>query len=205
MAVTLPPVSTVPSLVAEERAAILDVLFEPCTQLHTLSVSTLREKTFQSYDELATAIGGQLTTLFESELKSDQEWLDAILNAHPRLGEKKVESELSRREQAAMRRDATDDPRAAAAEAEEEEGQLRRLNAQYERTFAGLRYVYVAWVFLSGSFTPLQCVWLTTKCLCRVFVNGRSRRVIMEDMERRIERGDLELEKLDAIQVCLVS
>lgn len=27
----------------------------------------------------------------------------------------------------------------------------------------------------------------------------------MEDMERRIERGDLRSEKLDAIQVCLVS
>jgi 2-oxo-4-hydroxy-4-carboxy--5-ureidoimidazoline (OHCU) decarboxylase len=154
MTITLPPVSTVPSLDAEEQAAILDVLFEPCTQLHTLSVSTLREKTFQSYDELAAAIGEQLTTLFESELKSDQEWLDVILNAHPRLGEKKVESELSRQEQAAMRRDATEDPGAAAAEAEEEEEQLRRLNAQYERVFAGLRYVYVAWVFLVWLVHP---------------------------------------------------
>jgi 2-oxo-4-hydroxy-4-carboxy--5-ureidoimidazoline (OHCU) decarboxylase len=139
MSTTLPPISAVPSLDTEERAAILDVLFEPCTQLHTLSVSTLREKTFQSYDELAAAVGEQLTTLFESELKSDQEWLDVILNAHPRLGEKKVESELSRQEQAAMRRDAVEDTRAAAEEEEAE--QLRRLNAQYETVFEGLRYV----------------------------------------------------------------
>lgn len=139
MSTTLPPISAVPSLDTEERAAILDVLFEPCTQLHTLSVSTLREKTFQSYDELAAAVGEQLTTLFESELKSDQEWLDVILNAHPRLGEKKVESELSRQEQAAMKRDAVEDTRAAAAEEEAE--QLRRLNAQYETVFEGLRYV----------------------------------------------------------------
>jgi 2-oxo-4-hydroxy-4-carboxy--5-ureidoimidazoline (OHCU) decarboxylase len=139
MSTTLPPISTVPTLGAEERAAILDVLFEPCTQLHTLSVSTLREKTFQSYDELAAAVGEQLTTLLESELKSDQDWLDVILNAHPRLGEKKVESELSRQEQAAMRRDAAEDPRAA--EEEEEAEQLRRLNAQYESVFKGLRYV----------------------------------------------------------------
>lgn len=138
MSTTLPPISTVPTLDAEERAAILDLLFEPCTQLHTLSVSTLHEKAFQSYDGLAAAVGEQLTTLLESELKSDQDWLDVILNAHPRLGEKKVESELSRQEQAAMRRDAAEEPRAAE---EEEAEQLRRLNAQYESVFEGLRYV----------------------------------------------------------------
>lgn len=35
-----------------------------------------------------------------------------------------------------------------------------------------------------------------------VFVNGRSRPVIMEDMQRRIERGDITQEKQDAIKVC---
>lgn len=35
----------------------------------------------------------------------------------------------------------------------------------------------------------------------RLFVNGRSRHLIMEDMRRRIERGDLKQEKLDAIKV----
>ena len=34
-----------------------------------------------------------------------------------------------------------------------------------------------------------------------VFVNGRSRSVIMEDIQRRIERGDIKQERLDAIQV----
>lgn len=38
-------------------------------------------------------------------------------------------------------------------------------------------------------------------CFDSVFVNGRSRPVIMEDMERRINRGDIELEKQEAIQV----
>ena len=33
------------------------------------------------------------------------------------------------------------------------------------------------------------------------FVNGRPRPVIMEDMQRRIERADLRQEKVDAIQV----
>jgi 2-oxo-4-hydroxy-4-carboxy--5-ureidoimidazoline (OHCU) decarboxylase len=139
----LPPISTLPTLPASSRAAVLDLLFEPCTQLHTLSVSTLHDKTFASYDELAAAVGAQLIELFESGLKSDQDWLDVILNAHPRLGEKKVESELSRLEQAAMNRGGLGgtggSSEAEAAEAEAEE--LRRLNAQYEAAFEGLRYV----------------------------------------------------------------
>jgi hypothetical protein len=149
MSTTLPPISTLPSLPTPSRAAVLDLLFEPCTQLHTLSVSMLRDKSFASYDELAAAVGAQLTELFESGLKSDQDWLDVILNAHPRLGEKKVESELSRREQAAMNSSGVETgggpggaggpSGAEAAEAEAEE--LRRLNAQYEAVFEGLRYV----------------------------------------------------------------
>lgn len=37
---------------------------------------------------------------------------------------------------------------------------------------------------------------------CRVFVNGRGRDVIMEDMKRRIGRGDLKLEREEAVDVC---
>jgi 2-oxo-4-hydroxy-4-carboxy--5-ureidoimidazoline (OHCU) decarboxylase len=49
---------------------------------------------------------------------------------------------------------------------EEERAKLAKLNEEYEARFPGLRYV--------------------------VFVNGRSREVIMEDMRRRIERGTQE-------------
>ena len=35
-----------------------------------------------------------------------------------------------------------------------------------------------------------------------VFVNGRSREVVMEDMRRRIDAGDVEAEKRTAIEVC---
>lgn len=38
----------------------------------------------------------------------------------------------------------------------------------------------------------------------RVFVNGRGRDVIMEDMRRRIDRGDIEREKEETIQVCFL-
>jgi len=58
-----------------------------------------------------------------------------------------------------------------AAEAEK----LKQLNDEYETTFPGLRYV--------------------------VFVNGRSREIVMEDMRRRIARGDLVEERKEGVEV----
>ena len=125
----LPTISTLPSLSASRRAHVLDILFEPCTQLHTLSVAMLHETTFPDYKSLVSAIQDQLTHLLSSLSTSDGAWLDAILSAHPRLGEKKVEGELSRQEQAQL-------------QGEGEEGEtLMELNREYERAFPGLRYV----------------------------------------------------------------
>jgi hypothetical protein len=126
----LPPVSSIPTLTTTERAAILDALFEPCTALHTLSVELLHDETFESYNTLITSIGIQLTELQHSISTSDTEWLDKILAAHPRLGEKKVDSAQSRGEQAGLN-----------SGGEEEAGQLRELNREYEEKFPGLRYV----------------------------------------------------------------
>jgi hypothetical protein len=126
----LPPISSVPTLTTTERAAILDALFEPCTALHTLSVELLQDETFESYDALIVSIGNQLTELQHSISTSDTEWLDKILAAHPRLGEKKVDSAQSRGEQAGLN-----------TGGEEETEQLRVLNREYEEKFPGLRYV----------------------------------------------------------------
>ncbi|KAH7395976.1 Oxo-4-hydroxy-4-carboxy-5-ureidoimidazoline decarboxylase [Cadophora sp. MPI-SDFR-AT-0126] len=57
---------------------------------------------------------------------------------------------------------------------EEEARKLKELNEEYEKAFPGLIYV--------------------------VFVNGRSRPVIMENMRSRIDRGDIKLEKAEAIK-----
>lgn len=54
----------------------------------------------------------------------------------------------------------------------EEAAKLAQLNEQYEQTFPGLRYV--------------------------VFVNGRSREVIMENMKSRIDRGEITKEREEA-------
>lgn len=160
---TLPQVDQIPALSTEDRAAILDLLFEPSTQLHTLSVPLLHDQKFSSYAELIAAIGVQLTDLSESASTSDTAWLQSILGSHPRLGAKKVESAQSQAEQAQLQGSG------------EEAEQLRVLNEEYEKTFPGLRYV--------------------------VFVNGRPRPVIMEDMKKRIASSDLKTEQAAAIRV----
>ena len=159
----LPPLENVPSLSATQRAHILDLLFEPSTQLHTLSVPLLHEKAFSSYNDLIAAVGMQLTELSESASTSDTRWLENILGSHPRLGAKKVESAQSQAEQSQLQ--------GSGKEAE----QLKRLSEQYEAKYPGLRYV--------------------------IFVNGRSRPVIMEDMRKRIDSSDLESERAAAIRV----
>jgi 2-oxo-4-hydroxy-4-carboxy--5-ureidoimidazoline (OHCU) decarboxylase len=128
----LPDLKSLPALDTESRATVLDTLFEPCTQLHTLSVSLLHEQTFSSYNNLTDAVGDQLRQLQQSDLESDHKWLEAILSAHPRLGEKKVDSEQSRKEQAQLNQGG-----------EEEAEKLAELNRKYEEKFTGLRYVYV--------------------------------------------------------------
>ncbi|KAK3686747.1 hypothetical protein LTR37_019497 [Vermiconidia calcicola] len=158
----LPPIGDVPPLTTEERARILDLLFEPSTQLHTLSVPLLHEKTFSSYNDLIAAVGAQLTDLSGSASTSDTAWLLDILGSHPRLGAKNVESVQSQAEQAQLQGSG------------EEAGQLKVLNDEYENKFSGLRYV--------------------------VFVNGRSRPTIMEDMKRRIADSDTKNEQTGAIR-----
>lgn len=165
MTARLPNVGSIKELPAEERAAILDLLFEPSTQLHTLSVPLLHEQEFASYPDLIAAVGVQLTELSESASSSDTAWLESILGSHPRLGAKKVESAQSQAEQAQLQGSA------------DESEQLRALNEEYESKYPGLRYV--------------------------VFVNGRSRPVIMADMRSRIAHGNMASERANAIRVSL--
>lgn len=126
----LPSIAAVPSLSTSERSSTLDALFEPCQALRNLSLDLLHTEKFHSYNDLIASVGVQLTDLSESPSTSDTEWLDQILGAHPRLGEKKVESAQSKAEQAQLN-----------TGGEEETTKLRELNAEYEKTFPGLKYV----------------------------------------------------------------
>ena len=139
----------------------IDTLFEPSLTLRTILTKNetrllLESRKGAATHELIDYIAGILRSMI------GRPELDDILNAHPRLGAKAVDSAHSQAEQANLQK-------GSQAEAE----RLGELNARYEETFPGLRYV--------------------------VFVNGRSRPTIMADMERRIERNDLALEREEGI------
>ena len=125
----LPSTSKLMSLSSQELASVLDHLFEPCVPLHTLSVPLLRREPFSTYNDLIAGVGVQLTELSQSSSTSDKRWLESILGAHPRLGEKKIKSGQSVAEQAQLKGTTSEMKR------------LAELNVSYEMTFPGLRYV----------------------------------------------------------------
>ena len=154
--ITLPEISTLPSLPASSHSGILDTLFESSPELHTVAAPILAKQTFSSYDFLIEAIGTRLSALSATGSTHDRQVLEGILGSHPRLGElspaaRTKLSELSRREQANLA--IGEDGEAARKEAEE----LSRLNRVYEEKFVGLRYVYVELVSsVLIIYSPLQ-------------------------------------------------
>jgi 2-oxo-4-hydroxy-4-carboxy--5-ureidoimidazoline (OHCU) decarboxylase len=196
---SLPAIGTLSHLDDSELKTVLDLLFEPSPPLHALSLPVLRTTTFADYTFLIAAVNAQLTALAASDKPEDVEKLSEILCSHPRLGEKKVDSEQSRKEQAQLQQ---------GPGAEEEGKKLAELNREYEEKFPGLRYVYVIFFMsidnLSDSPCSLKPLLFDNLDLTAtsVFVNGRSRPVVMENMRARIDRGDIKAERQEAIQVC---
>ncbi|KAK2871975.1 hypothetical protein FQN49_002652 [Arthroderma sp. PD_2] len=174
---SLPHPAALPSLPPSALNAVLDTLFEPSGHLHDLA-SPLFEEHFSSYPDLIDAVKSRLAALADSAAQPGNDdnarVLYDILGSHPRLGASRSNnshlSESSRLEQANL---------AAPDNGDSEADQLRRLNAEYEEKFPGLRYV--------------------------VFVNGRGRDVIMQNMRERIQRGDVNLEIQETIQVSFPS
>ncbi|KAF2126528.1 hypothetical protein P153DRAFT_359510 [Dothidotthia symphoricarpi CBS 119687] len=127
---SLPPAPTLPHSPDPTLTKVLDLLFEPSPPLHTLTLPILRSTPFPDYATLIVAVSAQLNALASSSTREDTATLSEILCAHPRLGEKKVDSEQSRKEQAQLQ---------GGGEGEGEK--LEVLNREYEERFPGLRYV----------------------------------------------------------------
>ncbi|KAJ5587384.1 uncharacterized protein N7459_003149 [Penicillium hispanicum] len=130
----LPILSTLPSLPQEAQLRVLDTLFEPSPELHTLMLPVLANQTFHSYGALIDAVGGRMSALSAVNSPTDRNVLFGILGSHPRLGRAPANpehlSELSKKEQEQLN-----------TGAEEQAETLRALNAEYEARFPGLRFV----------------------------------------------------------------
>jgi len=142
---SLPPASELPTLSSAQKSDAIALLFEPCPTLVELVLPLTTAPT--SWPDLIERVRAVLLALPATDPRTTQ-----IVAAHPRLGAKKVDSAQSQAEQASLE----SGPEVAA--------KLAELNAQYEETFPGLRYV--------------------------VFVAGRPRPEIMQDMTARINEGD---------------
>lgn len=134
----LPDIGALPALDDAALFSALDLLFEKSADMHALAGPVARSGQFASYPALVDAVRAALLALQQQQQQSQaaRARLLGILGAHPRLGEKKVDSAQSRAEQANLQKGA------GAAEAE----RLAALNAEYETRFPGLRYV----VFVNG-------------------------------------------------------
>ncbi|KAF2453223.1 Oxo-4-hydroxy-4-carboxy-5-ureidoimidazoline decarboxylase [Lineolata rhizophorae] len=180
----LPSLSALPTAPRSSQTALLDALFEPSPAMHALALPLLAHPPPpSSLAALVLSVQGALMTLAANADydPARRDMLEDVLGAHPRLGAANAGlSEESRREQAAMEAAAAVGPPPGEDERRREADELARLNAEYERAFPGMRYV--------------------------VFVNGRPRADIMRDMRKRIERADIEEERLEAIRaMCAIA
>jgi 2-oxo-4-hydroxy-4-carboxy--5-ureidoimidazoline (OHCU) decarboxylase len=168
----LPAIAALPTLPDAALTCTLDMLFEPSADLHALALPTMRTLSFESYGDLIGTLRDQLLTI-ATAIDTDN---DADADAR-----KPLHSILASHPRLGEPKIATLSAQSAAEQAKlqggdaNEAGMLAALNREYEARFPGLRYV--------------------------VFVNGRSRGIVMEDMRRRIDRGDFQAEEKEAIEV----
>ncbi|OJJ50979.1 hypothetical protein ASPZODRAFT_138102 [Penicilliopsis zonata CBS 506.65] len=132
---SLPVPSSLSSLSQDEQWRVLDTLFEPSPELHTLMAPVLANQTFSSYASLIDAVRGRMSALSAPNSPVDRAVLHGILGSHPRLGRAPAStnehmSELSKNEQARLNEGA-----------EDQAERLRQLNSEYEDKFPGLRFV----------------------------------------------------------------
>lgn len=160
---TLPDPAKLVDLKKDEVDEVLGHLYEPCPVLCDFITKNVINGPLLSYSVLIESTRSKLLEFLKKEEAKSSVSSDiaSIISAHPRLGPSKDKlSSHSTLEQKSLEGSA------------EEAKKLADLNAKYEATFPGLRYV--------------------------VFVNGRSRETIMKNMIERIERNDILAERREA-------
>ena len=169
----LPPIHELAILPDADITVVLDLLFEPSVVLHNLALPTIRAAPFDSYPALINALRGEFLSIAAASAADDSDsGPDARQPLYDILGS---HPRLGEPKKEVLSAQSAAEQRQLQGGGGDEARRLAALNKEYEERFPGLRYV--------------------------VFVNGRSRDVIMEDMRRRIDRGDIRAEEHEAIQV----
>ncbi|KAI0594863.1 Oxo-4-hydroxy-4-carboxy-5-ureidoimidazoline decarboxylase [Biscogniauxia sp. FL1348] len=172
---SLPPISSLPTADAETIISALDTLFEPSPDIHALALPAIQQQQ-QVPGSPSTAPFTSYAALIQHvgaqlfQLAAAPE-RDQAATLHRILGS---HPRLGAKKVDSAQSQAEQAQLNASTGGADEAAQLRALNDEYEARFPGLRYV--------------------------VFVNGRSRPAVMENMRYRIDRGDFAAEEREAIQ-----
>lgn len=173
----LPPINLILSLPDAKKVQVLDNLFEPCSTLSNFIITHIfkeRKEPFQSYKDLVESIRNELLGFLKSE--ESKSLLDPNYSVNTDISKiiaahPRLGPAKKSNETTKLSDHSSNEQKSLSGTKEESE-KLIQLNDSYESTFPGLRYV--------------------------VFVNGRSRQTIMENMTKRIERCDIKLEREEA-------
>jgi 2-oxo-4-hydroxy-4-carboxy--5-ureidoimidazoline (OHCU) decarboxylase len=169
---SLPPPSTLPTLSDEALKSTLDLLFEPSPNLHAHVLPLFRLTRPTSYDDLISTVRVELQSLASASAKGgEDENMDLLYSI---LGSHPRLGE--KKEEVVLSGLSSAEQRHLNQEENDAEAEeLARLNREYEARFPGLRFV--------------------------TWVRGRPRGEVMEEMRRRIARGDVREEERDNINV----
>lgn len=172
MSVSLPPIEVVPSLPITEKIELLSHLFERCLVLSTFLILKLfgADKKYSTYQQL---IEDARTYLMDYLNESERRASETGEPINPDIAAIiGAHPRLGASQKLSLH--SSQEQKSLQESSEEERKKLEELNNLYESTFPGLRYV--------------------------VFVNGRPRSVIMEDMLQRIQRKDIYKERREAFE-----
>ncbi|KAI1804315.1 Oxo-4-hydroxy-4-carboxy-5-ureidoimidazoline decarboxylase [Daldinia bambusicola] len=169
----LPPITSLQGAGDNEIKAVLDALFEPSQHLHLIAIPAIRNSAPFSSYSSLVKYVGGL--LFQ--LAGNSTTADSRAELHAILGSHPRLGEKKVESAQSRAEQAHLNAPGTSSNKEEEAARLKALNEEYEAQFPGLRYV--------------------------VFVNGRSRDVVMRNMRERIDRGDIFAEEKEAIQAMI--
>ncbi|KAK0609766.1 Oxo-4-hydroxy-4-carboxy-5-ureidoimidazoline decarboxylase [Bombardia bombarda] len=175
----LPAIAGLPTLPDAALISTLDLLFEPAAELHALALPTLRRTiSFSSYPDLIATIRDMLLAIVDGIVTPDDDDEDETRTAlHGILGS---HPRLGEKKKETLSAQSKGEQAHLVGDSEEVAERLKELNKEYEDRFPGLRYV--------------------------VFVNGRGRAEIMEDMRRRIDRGNVKMEEREGVEaMCAIA
>lgn len=170
MTYQLPPIESIPLISEKDQVEVLVHLFEPCETFEAYVISNnLLSEAYGSYHDLIESIRKHLLSFLIMEEQR---------SAHSGPIDPRISKIIAAHPRLGPSKDAKNLSTHSLSEqksllgTKEEGEQLRALNDAYEAAFPGLRYV--------------------------VFVNGRLRQVVMENMKARIQRGDIGKEREEA-------